>query len=41
MHSAGALHRVQLGPIDAPAQVQALRQRLEAMGYDESYAVRS
>ncbi|MDZ7851947.1 MAG: TolC family outer membrane protein [Halomonas sp.] len=41
LQSAGSLHRVQLGPIDNPAQIRDLRQRLEAMGYHGSYAVSS
>ncbi|SEL47198.1 TolC family outer membrane protein [Halomonas daqiaonensis] len=40
LNSGGSLHRVQLGPIDDPAQIHQLRQRLEAMGYHGSYTVR-
>ncbi len=39
LHSAGTLHRVQLGPIDDPALIKTLRERLETMGYGGSYIV--
>ncbi|MEQ6889485.1 TolC family outer membrane protein [Halomonas sp. CS7] len=40
LDSAGTLHRVQLGPIVDRAAIASLRQRLEAMGFAGSYAVR-
>ncbi|TDB05662.1 TolC family outer membrane protein [Halomonas marinisediminis] len=40
LDSSGSLHRVQLGPIADRDAMRSLRQRLEAMGFAGSYAVR-